>query len=63
MYRVTDMGSGIYAAKITSLRRELPHLEGLLEAGDHVLLVNDLDDAADVFGVDVDDIVVVEPEE
>ena len=62
MYRVTDMRSGIYAAEFRSVRLEADNLEGLLEAGDHVLLVNDLEQAADVFGVDVSEIIVVEPE-
>ena len=59
MYRVTDMGSGIYAAEFHSLRREMENIDGLLQEGDHVLLVNDLDDAAKVFGVDVSEIIVV----
>jgi hypothetical protein len=62
MYRVTDMGSGIYAAPFNDLRAERESIEGLLEAGDHVLLVNDLQEAADVFGVEVHEIIVVEPE-
>ena len=45
MYRVTDMRSGIYAAEFRSVRLEAENLEGLLEAGDHVLLVNDLEQA------------------
>lgn len=62
MYRVTDMRSGIYAAEFTDLRTERDSIEGLLEAGDHVLLVNSLEEAAEVFGVEVNEIIVVEPE-
>jgi hypothetical protein len=62
MFRVTDMRSGIYAAPFSNLRREIDNLEGLLEVGDHVLLVNTLEEAADVFGVEVNEIIVVEPE-
>lgn len=61
-FRVTDMGSGIYAAEFDDLRDERENLEGLLEAGDHVLLVNTLQEAADVFDVEVSEIIVVEPE-
>ena len=57
MYRVTDMRSGIYAAEFTDLRTERDSIEGLLEAGDHVLLVNSLEEAAEV-----NEIIVVEPE-
>jgi hypothetical protein len=64
MYRVTKMGHNIYAKEFSSLRLHSlrDDIEGLLEAGDHVLLVNELEDAADVFGVEVNEIVVVEDE-
>lgn len=62
MFRVSKMSGAYYAAEFDDLERELPNLEGLLEAGDHVLLVVDLDDAARAFDIDVDDIVVVDAE-
>ena len=62
MFRVTKMGINIFAAEFDDLDREKENIEGLLEAGDHVLLVNDLEDAAEVFDVEVSDITVVETE-
>ncbi len=62
MYRVTKMGSGIYAIQIDSVNDDIENIESLLEEGDHVLLVNDLDDAAKVFDVETSEIIVVEPE-
>jgi len=61
LYRVTDMKSAIYAMKIDSVMDDIDAISDLLEAGDHVLLVNDLQEAADVFQVEVNEIIIVEP--
>lgn len=62
MYRVTRMAGNIYAMKFDNLYDEVTNLEGLIEIDGHVLLVTDLETAADIFGVAEEDIVIVEPE-
>ena len=62
MYRVTKMGYRVYAKKFDKLSAELSNIEGLLETDDHVLLVNELFDAAEIFDVAEDEIIVVEDE-
>lgn len=62
MYRVTRMSQQVFAVQFSEVSDVVDDLEGLLEAGDHVLLVNELDEAAGVFDVDVSDIIIVEPD-
>jgi len=63
MYRVTKMGITVFALKFDRITKERNNIEALLESGNHVLLVNDLADAAEVLDIEENEIVVVEAEE
>lgn len=62
MYKILTYGSHSMALKIDSLRDAKDHLEGHMENGDAVLFVNELEDVED-FGLCIDDIEIVEPEQ
>ncbi len=64
MYRVIQMTGKFYAMEIDFGDNEaLLGIESLLDAGDMVILVNDLDEIARYFDVDEEEIIVVVPEE
>jgi hypothetical protein len=58
MYRVTRMSNRIYAVEIGSVRDEADNIEALANEGNPVLICDDLDDAAELYDVDVSDIVM-----
>jgi hypothetical protein len=58
-YRLTRMGHQWYAKEFRTVRGEVENIEGLLEAGDHTLIVADLYDAERLLDIESDDIIVV----
>ena len=61
-YRLTKLGWQWYAKKFNRVKDEVENIEGLLEAGDHSLIVADLNDAERLLDIERDDIEVVEDE-
>lgn len=59
-YRLTRLGRQWYAREFDSLDDEIDVINGLISAGDHALIVADLDDAERLLDIERDDIIVVE---
>lgn len=62
MIRVTKLGRKLYAFEFEDLWSEQDNIEEFLNAGDAVLLCNEVDDAANLLGVAASDIEIVEDE-
>ena len=59
MYRVTKTLSGVYAFKFDDIHKEIINIGEMVYQGEGVLLVDDLETAAEIFGVKVSEIQVV----
>ncbi len=59
-YRLVKMSSSWYAKEIYSVRDDADAIELFASEGNPVLIVDDLEGAADFLGIDVKDIEVVE---
>jgi len=61
MWRVVKMSGQFYAIQV-DLWSDMDNIEGFLESDDPVILGGDLETIADILGIDIDEINIIEPD-
>jgi hypothetical protein len=63
MFRVTKLSGTFYALEFDlGDDNAIEDIDNLVDSGEVVTLVDDLDSACDFFGIDIADIIIVQPE-